>query len=120
MRYVLPPAVRQAVLWTVRDYDRLRLQYEEIVESSPPPPDGQPSAHNPRDLVSERAIRVADIGFKVRAIEGGWAGIPGEYRVGIWDNIQYRIPFPGDAALKTYKLWKQRYIWNVAHLLRWW
>lgn len=120
MRYVLPPAIRQAVLWTIRDYDRLKLRYEEIVEASPPPPDGQPGALNPRDTLGDRAIRASEIGFKIRAIEGGWEGIPEEYRRGIWQHIQRRQPFPDDAALQTYKVWKQRYIHNVAVRLRWW
>ena len=118
--YVLPPAVRQATIWVIRDYPRLKLRYEEIVEASPAPPDGQPGSTRPSDVASSKAIRAAEIGVKIRAIEGGWSGIPEEYRRGIWESIQRRQPFPTDAALNTYKLWKQRYVWNVAVRLHWW
>lgn len=118
--YVLPPELRQAVLWVIRDYDRLKLRYEEVVEASPPPPDGLPGSTKISDVAAMKAMQVAEIGLKIHAIEGGWEGIPEEYRRGIWQHIQGRAPFPADAHLETYKRWKQRYLFNVAVRLRWW
>ena len=127
MRYSLPPDIRYAVLWTIRGYARLLEQREEILEASPPPPDGQPGARSPRSPVDDKAVRLADITTKIYAIEHGWEGltgrpetfIPEEYRKGIWQKIQSGSPFPVDAALNTYKLWKQRYTYTVAVLLHW-
>ena len=127
MKYALPADIRYAVLWTIRGYNRLLEQREEILESSPAPPDGQPSAHSTRSPVDDKAVRLSDITTKINAIERAWDGltgrpdtyIPEEYRRGIWKKIQSGGPFPSDAALNTYKLWKQRYTYNVAVLLHW-
>lgn len=127
-KYVLTPEVRQATIWTIRDYYRLKLSYEEIVEASPAPPDGQPGSTKISDVAGSKAIRAAEIGRKIRAIEESWEGAPGvkgsripeEYRRGIWEHIQHRDPFPRDAGLDTYKRWHQRYIFSVATRLRWW
>ena len=127
MRYCLPPDLRYSVLWTIRGYYRLKEQYERILESSPAPPDGQPAAHSPHSVVENKAGQLAELSLKINAIEHGWDGltgqpetfIPEEYRRGIWQKIMTGSAFPTDAALNTYKLWKQRYTYNVAVLLHW-
>lgn len=127
MRYALPPDVRGAVLWTIRGYSKFKARYEEIIEASPPPPDGQPGARSTRSPVADKAVRLSALSEKIRAIEHGWDGITGlpetripeEYRKGVWAKIQTGAPYPTDAALNTYKTWKQRYLWNVAVLLHW-
>jgi len=127
MSYALPPDVRGAVLWTIRGYYKLKARYEEILESSPAPPDGQPGARSTRSPVDDKAVRLSELSRKIDAIEKAWDGftgqpetfIPPEYRRGIWDKIQTGAVYPRDAYVDTYKTWKQRYIHNVAVLLHW-
>lgn len=127
MSYALPADIRGAVLWTIRGYYKLKQRYEEILDASPAPPDGQPGARSTRSPVDDKAVRLSELSTKIHAIERGWDGIvglpetriPEEYRAGVWAKIQTGSPYPKDAALNTYKTWKQRYIWNVAVLLHW-
>lgn len=112
-KYSLPKAAYKRVIWTIKDYPRRKLQYEAILQGSPPPPDGLPKAHG-GDPTSEKAIKAAEIGTEIKAIEDSLLEIPQEYRKGILDFIIRKKPFPEDAHTNTYKYWKKRYIYAVA------
>lgn len=109
------PEARQRALWLIRDYDHLREMAEDIDGFSGGGTDGGPRSTVPHDGVSDAAIRRARITQQLDAIEKGLLMIPEEYRSGIWENIQHRERFPQTAGIKTWKRWKQRFIWWVAY-----
>ena len=114
MNYKLSRECYKRVIWTIKDYPRRKAQYEAIIESSTPPPDGQPRGTQTGNPTERKALRAAEIGYEINAIEGALEKIPEEYRKGILNFIIYRVPFPTDASEMTYKRWKKRYIYFVA------
>jgi hypothetical protein len=114
MNYRLPLPIYKRVIWTIKDYPRRKLQYEEIIEASPAPPDGQPRGSATSDPTLSKATRAADISFEIKAIESALEKIPIEYQDGIMNYIIYKMPFPVDANEMTYKRWKKRFVYWTA------
>ena len=54
---------------------------------------------------------------EIKAIEEAKHDIPEEYMHGVWNNIQYRMPYPMDASRQTYSQYKSKYIHGVAERL---
>ena len=48
------------------------------------------------------------------AVDHALHSIPKEYRLGVWNNVCYRTPYPADAGEATYKRWRCRFIYNLA------
>ena len=118
-KYRLPKDLYMRTLWTIRDYDRLCGRREEILEASPAPPDGQPRGGAFKGGVEIKAMNLSDVDGQIKAIDKALGKVPREYRRGIWESIQLRRPFPVDAALNTYKMWKQRFVFYTAAYLGW-
>ena len=106
---------RRHILWRIRDeYDDAKLECEAILESSPPPPDGQPGGRKITDPVADKAIRLAALGKFVTAVESGLAVVPDEYRAAVWQHVRYGGRWPIDAARGTYERWERKYLTAVA------
>ena len=115
--YVLPHNLYMITLYTVRDYDRMRAEYHEAAGIS---------AHVLRDKISNNGtgnpterngIIRANLFDRLEAIEQALLKIPSEYRKGLIDNIIYKAWYPDDASTRTYRRWKQRFIYYVAENL---
>lgn len=78
----LPKAVYYQALYAVRDYDRLRAEYDDILHASAAPPDGLPHGSGSGQPVADKAIRLNAISTKLMAIERALNTIPPEYRRG--------------------------------------
>ena len=128
--YLIPQIVYMRVLYTVRDYDRRKAEYHEILEARPSPriesgydSDGQYSAEmmprsgDPGKPTEEKAIKLANISDELFAVEQALVVIPREYRTGIMQNIKFGDRYPEDADPRTYRRWKQRFVYNVAKKL---
>ena len=102
---------RRAILWRIRDeYDAAKLEREEILESSPPPPDGMPSGRKITNPVLDKAVRLAMLDRFISAVESGLAAVPPEYRKGVWQYVRYGTRYPYDAARSTYERWTRKYL----------
>lgn len=111
--YLLPHNVYKQVLYLVKDYDRLRSEQEDILNSAAIN-DGMPRSLDPSDPTQRKAERLDRIADQLRAIEGAAVQIPEEYRRGVWNNVLYGMPYPITAGIATWKRWRARYIWHVA------
>ena len=114
--YILPHNLYYIVLYTIRDYDRMKAEYKEA---------GELSAHKISGTISGgigspteyRGIKRANLFDKLEAIENALLQIPSEYRKGLMHNIIYKAWYPNDAGMSTYRRWKQRLIYYVAENL---
>ena len=111
--YHLPGSLYKRVLFTVRDYDRMKIEVEDLILLSPDP-EGGPKGNGPGDPTANAAMRIDSIQNQIRAIELALRGIPAEYRKGVFDSVRYRRRYPIDADRSTYARYKNRFIWFVA------
>ena len=116
--YSLPKAVYYQALYAVRDYDRLRAEYDDILHASAAPPDGLPHGSGSGQPVTDKAIRLNAISTKLTAIERALNTIPPEYRRGVLDNVRYQSPYPYTAGYATWSRWRRRFLWLAAKYLR--
>lgn len=114
--YLLPHELYMETLWHIRGYRRLLAEYNAVVVESPPPPDGLPKGNGTGDPVFAKAAKLEKLHEEIYPIEEALKMIPQEYRAGIFTNILDRVPYPDYANIKTWKLWRQRYVYNVALL----
>lgn len=113
-KYKLPRNVYLRTLYLIRDYDRLKQQYQDILDESPSPPDGQPSGSELSDVTANKAIRLESISRELKAIEQAALRIPDEYRTGVLNNVKYRVPYPEMAGYATWARYRSKFIENVA------
>lgn len=115
----LPDALANQVIWLVKDYDRMKTEYDEAIWDSPDPPDGQPRGNNNSDPTSREAMKRAELFRKLQAVEQARLAIPEVYRDGVWRNVLYRTPYPKDASRKTYWSHKSGFLYKVAENMCW-
>ena len=116
-KYILPQGIYMSTLWIIRDYYRMKESEEDAILTTPVH-DGMPRGSGISDPTANKALNLSGpIGGRIRAIEEAKKEIPEEYMHGIWNNIQYRMPFPQDAARETYSRYKSKYIYLVAEKL---
>lgn len=118
-KYLLPQPLYRQTLAFIRDYNRKLTEYNNIGEESPPPPDGMPRGSQTGNPTERDGIRRAELRDGIKAIEDALTMIPEEYRKGVWQNIMEARRYPDDAGIATYKRYKQRFIYYVAHNLFW-
>ena len=115
--YVLPHNLYMLTLYTIRDYERMSNEYHKA---------GSIEAHTIRDKISgngignpteRKGIIRASLFDRMEAVEQALMKIPDDYRKGIIQNIKYGNHYPDDAGNKTYRRWKQRFIYYVAENL---
>lgn len=116
-KYILPNALYNQVLWQIRDYYRLKEEYNSIPTESKSVSDidGMPHGHTTGDdgMVNkvEKMRRLSTI---IHIIDQERDAIPEEYQQGVWNNIMYRRAYPEGADRTTYARWKSRMIFNIA------
>lgn len=113
----LPGTVWRQCIFLVRDYERLREEYEAAIQQGTPPPDGQPRAKAIKNQTEREGIVRAQMSIRLRAIENALYTVPEEYREGVWNNVVRGWRYPGDAHVQTYKRYKTRFITEVARNL---
>ena len=116
-KYILPQGIYMSTLWIIRDYSRMKESEEDAILTTPVH-DGMPRGSGISDPTANKAMNLSDvIMMRIRAIEEAKHDIPEEYMHGVWNNIQYRMPFPQDASRQTYSQYKSKYIHGVAERL---
>lgn len=113
--YRLPKEVYMSTLWYIRMYPGLKEQCDAVIGGSPVQ-DGQPKSPMPGDPTFAKAAKLERLHDMIQPIEDAMETIPTEYRKGIFENIIDRRPYPDYAGRKTWKRWRQRYIYRVAIL----
>lgn len=110
--YKLPQSLYKRMIDLVRDYDRIKLQRDDILYSSPAH-DGQPytGLGNPTEI---KGIKLAMLDTECSAIEKAIESIPSEYRKGILDNICFGSSYPYTAHRNTYSYWKTKLLNSIA------
>ena len=101
-KYLLPKPLYRMTLAFIRDHKRKVAEYENLIEKSPPPPDGQPRGSATGDPTERDGIRRAELKSAIDAVDKALELIPEEYRKGVWLNITQYKRYPDDAAPRTY------------------
>ena len=90
----------------------MKAQMDDILFMSQAP-DGMPRGSQIGDPTGNKAVQVAFLNNQIQAIEQALAKVPAEYRKGVFDNVRYGGWFPFDASDRTYRRWKQRFLYFV-------
>lgn len=115
--YFLETTLYKATLAIIRDYERIKREYDDAIYSSPQP--GQPSGSGIGDPVNRAAVKRLKMEERLKAVERALTEIPEEYRRGIMDSIVYDTRYPRDADRSTYSKWKRRFVYKVAKKMDW-
>ena len=115
-QYLLPHNTYMETIYIIHSYDSLKQECADILVSSPDPDDG-PSGSGISNQPLTYVIKTEERTRRIDAVDKAMEKIPPEYRRGVYENIAYRKPFPGDAARATYSRYKQRMIYHTAREL---
>lgn len=117
--YYLPKTLYKRVLSTVRDYDRMRREYLELLHSSGRPADGQPRGNEPGNPTADRVQRLDKLWGELHAIEQALMVVPEEYRMAVLDKVRYdRWPTDKPVGKNLPGYWKSRFLFRVAKNLK--
>lgn len=115
--WILPHNLYRQTLYAIRDYNRLKEEYDYLIMGQPAEMDGQPRGTQTGDPTAAIAAKAERLHNKIKAIEDAKSVIPKEYMKGIWDNIMYGYSFPDYAHRNTYSYQKAHYVYEVARRL---
>lgn len=120
--FVLPQTVYRQALYAVKDLSRLRHKLKYLEESA-----YVLEGHDMKmaickgrlsDNTAKKAIDVASVKMRIRAIEEAFLRVPEAYRESLENKLVYDIPFGDDHCINTWKKWQQVLIYHVAVNLR--
>lgn len=99
--YLLPHNVYMQTLYLIRDYERLKEEYSQLM--------------NPSTTMSKQSKKIRGvICQKIDAIENAAKEIPEYYQKGVWNNVLYGYRYPINADIRTWQTYKQRFIYYTA------
>ncbi len=116
--YIMPNAVYYQSIWAVRDYERMIEQMKRL-ESKCDQAQGMSivsdsaNSYVIRRPSEDRALEIAVMKERVEGIKAALLKVPIEYRSCIISNIVNKNPgytFPN----KVWRMWKQRFLYDVA------
>ena len=113
-KYILPRNLYRHTLYVIRDYDIIKLEYDDMLQLSAVCSDGQPKGSGKSDPTALTAARIEKYHDIINAVDNAKKEIPKEYRKGVWQNIVHEAPFPLTAARSTYGLYKSKFVYMVA------
>ncbi len=120
--YVLPDAVYYQTIWAVRDLGRMENRISEIDKEMKTGFSGGSlvcegkRSNNVMRPTESRAVEKVVLEGRVKAIRNALSIVPESYRGFIMDNIVHRTRAKGYAS-KIWKIWKQRFLYQVARNL---
>lgn len=118
-KHQLPDNLYMRTVYLIRDYDRLKMEYESLPWESPDPLDGMPSGTKTSNPTEDKGLRMATIFGELKAIEQARFRIPEEYRQEVFENVKNKEPYPIGASYATWRRYRQQYIYQVAKNMRW-
>lgn len=116
--YLLPEAVYRQALWAVKDLNRMKERRSflndsiENLSSSSTVSTIRGSQYS--DRVGKEAAEIANLSFRIDAIEQALTEIPEVYRSGILNKLAFGIPYGDMFHTNTWKKWQQVYLYHVA------
>lgn len=113
-QWVLPHNLYRQTLYAIRDYPRLKEEYEYLLQGQSTEIDGQPKGNHIGDPTAATALKAERLHNRLKAIDDAKMVIPVEYRKGVWDNILYGKPFPKYAHKNTFGYHKAHLVYEVA------
>ena len=108
------PEARQRALWLIRDYHNIKAKVEDMDGFSSGSSDGGPRSTVPHSTTQDLAVRRAELSWQLDVVDKAIEAVPAEYRKGIWDSILFHARYPETATLRTWKRWRQRFVYMVA------
>lgn len=115
--WILPQNLYRQTLYAIRDYERLKEEYEDIVQGRGIIIDGQPKGTEIGDPTGETAAKLDNLYDRIKAIEAAKETIPKEYIKGVWQSIVYAAPYPHDASRNTYGKYRSKLVYEAAKRL---
>lgn len=112
--YKLRREVYKQVMWMIKDYDNMVIEYNSAIEGHGINMDGLPHGTEVGDPTGQTVIRTYQLHEKILAIEECIKVIPEEYRSGVWNHIVKNKKYPDYAARSTWDRQKARYVFAVA------
>ena len=117
---VMPDAVYYQTIWAVRDLDRMEEKLDKLdqdikqgsISTTSLVRDGEVDYHS-RKHTEDKAIEKALLEMRVNAIKSALMKVPPMYRQFIMDSIVMHKGY-GCFPNKLWRLWKQRFLFNVA------
>ena len=113
--YRLPPKTYKRARYLVEDYPRIKAEYDGML-SDTPNHDGQPRENKPGNPTQNIAVRRAELGNDLRAVELALQYIPKEYATQIFKHLTAGTVFAQTAHRNTWQNWTQVYLYMVAIL----
>lgn len=116
--FVMPDAVYYQSIWAVRDLRRMENRIREIDRDVSPSYDGSLVSDRCRDFSSKRptekkAMEKILLQTKIKAIQRALYQVPEAYRDCVLNNVAFRKE-SFSCNPKIWKIWKQRFLYNVA------
>jgi len=115
--YVLPENLYRQILYLIKDYDRIKLQWSEELYTSPGR-DGGPRGSRISDPTFSKALKRLRLEEDLKAMDKALTQIPEEYREHVINHSRYGIRFPDWADRKTWFKYQSKYIFHVAENLK--
>lgn len=116
--YILPHNLYMQTLYLIRDYDRLKRQYKDILDETPHQ-DGQPRGGGISNPTEQKAVKLEAVYEKLTAIEKSEKQVPGEYRSHVLNNVMYGVRYPDFADRTTWSRHRCRFVYGVAKNMKW-
>lgn len=118
--YILPNAVYYQSLWAVRDLERMERRMEELTKEADRRKSSSVLCDGPANSfgrpTEKKALEIISLMERIGAIKRALSIVPEVYRPYVMKSIIERDPgtrFPD----KIWKIWKQRFLFQVAENL---
>ena len=118
-KYSIPRDAYNTTLWIIRGYHRFVdiVRFEANTMKAIEYDKDHIQIAADADITFKTAVKIASCKEKISAIEAARDKIPVEYRKGVWNNVMYHNRYPKDAAERTYRTYRSRFIRDVADML---
>lgn len=112
--YLLPEYLYKMVKYAIKDYDRILAQKQDILYSVSLPPNGMPRSGKVPNPTEDKGLKLAALSHQLECIDQALHMVPQEYRKGVFNEARYGGGFSTDAGERTYKRWKQKFVYWTA------
>ncbi len=120
-RFKLPEAVYRQALWATRDLPRMQEKLVELEEAAdllgaadPSRPARVRDCADISDITAKKAVELAQLTLRIRAIEDGFLAAPPKYRNGLREHLSFGTAYPENFHRNTWKKWQQIVLYAIA------
>lgn len=112
----LPKETQKTAAWYVKLWPRYVLRREEIL-SATHRPDVPASSRAASDPTGRTVVELEKVTTIITVIEKARDTLPEDFRRGVWNNALLGSMFPDYADIKTWKAYKNDFLYEVARRL---